>query len=386
MALFLWARQCHSAFLFGLCGVVAGLGFYTFLSARVAILIVGILFVVYYFKLTITSTRRVVLFGGALALGFVVVALPIARNPVDSWKRAVNQAPFSERVSGKAETESAWTTALGIELSDQAARRVEQNVVHSLLAPLCYDAYRASSGHFVRGGLVDRVTSALAVLGLFYATCWAWRRRWMGIWLSYMVVLAVVGMVSAGEYPYITRMLLTVPFLAIMAAVGMEKVFILVKDAYGRGAARLLAFGLVTGALALNVHQVVFAFHDQPAKAGHPLMLSLFQESSEEAQVYYLLDQQYGDDLVFRNIVSLYGFEGRFTLVKGDAAMRAPVPLQRPCFLVIHGANGAKEAIIQTIHQDYPDARVNRLTHSFDGGIIVLEIGETGWESTAGRN
>ena len=263
LALFVWARSCQSALLSGLCGMMAGMGFYTYLTARTAILIVAVFFGASYFTLSWTRVRRVVPLALALSLGFIVVALPIARNPVDSWKRGISLTGFSERLSENTEAPNHLPSVFGIQSTDESSERIKKNVVHSVLAPLTYDAKQSSARHFVRGGLVDRITSGLALLGLCYVTCFAWKRRWIGIWIGYWIVMAVGGMASETDYPAITRMLVTVPFLVIMATVGLEKVFLLARDSWGIAMARVLVSGLITGALILNIHQVVFAFQKQ---------------------------------------------------------------------------------------------------------------------------
>ena len=115
-------------------------------------------------------------------------------------------------------------------------------------------------------------------------------------------------------------------------------------------------------------------------------MLSLLQESSEETHLYYLVWMRVGNDHAIRKIFSIYGYDDRLTMIFGNAALQAPSTIHRPCFLAIHALNEDKEEIIQSIETTYPEARMHRMTNAHDGGIIVFEIGETGWESTAGSD
>ncbi|MCG3196348.1 MAG: hypothetical protein GHCLOJNM_00821 [bacterium] len=378
LALFLWARIERSLMLFCLCGIVAGIGFYTFFSARVAVVAVALHALVYYSGVPTRKSMRSVGLALAFSLGLVVTTLPIFRNPVAFLSLAINQTAFAQHIANWKGEAKPVEGRLGIYTSPESFRRLKENTVQSLLLPLSYEARRASVRHYVSGGLVDRVSSALGILGLAYMFVWGWKRRWLAFLLSYLATLGVVGMISAGEYPLITRMLILVPFVVIAAAVGLEKLHLLVESTLGSLPAVCFSGILVASALGLNVRQNQVLFYRQPTAASGSYVLALAQESLPDTHVYYLLPEGH-NEVVIIALMHMSGFKDRFTFIRSTPETGAPEPLKRPALIALNEFHPHREAILQRIQAQYPESKLHEYPGSLEGSLWVLEIGDSGW-------
>ncbi len=382
MALFLLARSQNSLLFFYMCGLATGLGFHTFFSGRVGLPIILALWMCWCIRPQTRWVTQAVKPLFAILVGFILVALPVIRNPVSSWELMTQQTTFAQEVIGET---AEPTTILGHQVQPEFLKRLEQNVVHSLLAPLTYDAHKASPRHYVSGGLTDRATSAMAFLGLLQSLLWFYRRRWFSLWIGYGLVLVLVGMTSPAEYPLITRMLLMVPFIIILASAGVEKVLAIAGSLLGVWMTQVLLVMFLATSAFLNGHEVFFRFMEQPANSGHNLVISLLQESSPKTHVVYVLEDQYLSDNVIDTMAKTHGYSCRFGISRFGPTTHNVVPLPIPCLVAVYLNNPSWPAIQESLSRQFHGSASWILPHSLDGGIGVIEIGETGWTPSSPR-
>ncbi len=228
-------RQRSTLLLFG-SGVAAGFGFYTFYSARTAIVILAIatMFV------ALGEWRRGELFRWArevplpIAAGFLMAVMPIFA--VDKWV-VVEVMQQESLFRGRTLTEG-----LGLVL---------ENVPRAFMA---FNFQRARH-HYVSGSFLDEVSAVLAILGLAYAL---YRLRDPGH--RFIVIWAVVAIVVTGvlhpraltELP--SRMHFALPPMAALAGVGLDRI---VAGFASLSSSRRMELGLSVMAFALVVPAVL---------------------------------------------------------------------------------------------------------------------------------
>lgn len=372
LALYLWGWRYGSLLACGLAGMGAGLGFYTFFSARIGIVLLAVIAGIHLFPWSRSRVARISILAGAIAFGFLLMALPIIRNPLQSVQLMLDQTTFGYQNETPVDSE-AWKEKA---FSAESMKRIEQNIVHSLLSPLTFDASRASKRHFVRGGLVDRITAALALLGFSYLVFWGWKPRWAIILFPYLITLASVGFVSNGDYPLLTRMLITVPFLILAALVAIEKIFCCFS---GRLAAVVLGVTLV-GVVGLNLNRSLVEVHTDPAPSWDSAVLALAQTSPQATHIYYILQPDYNRDTI-GDVMRIYGYNNRFGLVIAHDPLRVPAKLREPCLVAINTYHKNREAMVRRILGWKSESKVWEWRPAENGsGVVVVEVGETGWD------
>src|SRR5439155_4026131 len=192
-------RSGSSLALYG-AGVSAGLGFYTFYSARTILPVVGL------FVLSERRWWRRLPRLWPLALGFAVTVAPIALvSKGELITRMVSQVPggYSSGISGP----------------------VGQRIVNNLSRNLLAFNFNPSIDHYVSGSLLDPATAVLAALGVALAV---WRIRdhsfrLLLIWL--LVALGVTGLLSPYPGVAVTRLHYCLPPLALMAALAAVQIW-----------------------------------------------------------------------------------------------------------------------------------------------------------------
>ena len=181
-------------------GVLAGLGFYTFFSARTAIV------VIVAFVLLQRGLRRAVATLVPTIAGFVVTAAPIfVVSRLDTISGMISEIPggYSPGVTGP------------------AIERIAENVTRNLLA----FNFNVDSHHYVTGSLLDPITAVLAVLGVFVALRHGNHPafRLLLIWLAIGAV--TTGILSPYPGVAISRLNFLVPPLSILAAIAVRELW-----------------------------------------------------------------------------------------------------------------------------------------------------------------
>jgi hypothetical protein len=193
LAALVYGIQRRSALSLYASGVLAGLGFYTFFSARATIAIIVV------FLLTQRGLRRTISSLRPIVIGFILTATPMfVVSRIDTISVMVAEVPggYSAAVSGP------------------ALQRIAENATRNLLA----FNFNADNHHYVTGSLLDPLTAVLAVLGIGLAIRHLRRPafRLLLIWIGIGAV--VTGVLSPYPGVAISRLNFLVPPLAVLAA------------------------------------------------------------------------------------------------------------------------------------------------------------------------
>lgn len=236
LAFFLAGLRFPRAWLLFASGVAAGLGFYTFYSARTTLPILGlIVLLVYGWRACLTPRGVRDRFAELwpLGLGFVLAAAPIfAASGMSVILRMFNEVPggYSQQITGPPGQKIAFNFWLNVPAYFQ----------------------QTHVAHYVSGSLLDPVTAALAALGIGLAVRW-WSNAGMKLVLVWAVVgIAVTALLSPHPTTAVTRLLFGVPPLAILAALAARRVWAMIPWPSSVAVPRWAAAGAVV-ALALVV-------------------------------------------------------------------------------------------------------------------------------------
>lgn len=234
VALFVLGARRGDPLLLYAAGVVAGLGFYTYFSARAALPIIVL------FALTMRPWPRGILGLWPAALGSVLAVGPML--VVSRWdvvSRMLAEAPggYSSAVSGP------------------AGERIVANLSKNLAA----FNHNPDIFHYVSGPLLDPVTAVLAVLGVGLAASRLSdpRYRLPLVWLA--VAMVASGVLSPYPGVAISRLSFALPPMALLAGLAASRLWASVPVPRGPTARRWAGAGLVAAlavvVLVLNARQ-----------------------------------------------------------------------------------------------------------------------------------
>ncbi len=226
LAFLMHALRRKSPGLVFLGGVAAGMCFYVYLPARATVLIWGLLMLalVFYFRSRWSRRSLLALSGSSLA-GFLLVITPLFLTNTNQTGKFSTEYRFLITPAG---LEQQRLHAIGA--SGRAQMSTLQgylfNVEHGLTA---FNNFEWDNGGMYTNpdhGFVDPLTGILLWIGLG-SVAWGWRA---GIRPRAGEVLAVVGFVSLwlafafliNQAPNYTRMLPVLPFVAYLAAKGLD--------------------------------------------------------------------------------------------------------------------------------------------------------------------
>ena len=363
IAAIVWARRSGNLTLGFLAGCFAGLGCFTFFSARLAVVAVALCFLVLAPCGDRRQWRRYGVQILVAILGFVVTAAPIVRNPTDSLKLASAQ------------------TAVSQDNGDHSvvSRTVHRNLVHSALMPLTFNALTASSNHFVRGGIVDRATSVLVIWGLAILLLNVRHGPERLLLLLYTVLVLALAVTSNSEYPLITRVLLVVPFLTAIAGVTAERLSRRAQELGGTVAATAVIGIALALAVGLNVHRSQVAFHRTAVQSPDAVVVQVAQCSNSNVPIIYLLQDNWNSEVV-EVAMRIYGHASRFRIHRTEQGPAVSPGLVPPAILVWNAQHPSSELLRLAVLKQYPEARVTDVWMKPDYmGVSVAELGVTGW-------
>ncbi len=252
-ALYVSGNKTGSALLLFCSGAAAGFGFYTFFSARTAIIILAlaVLFTSLQGWKRDGLLRWVWRIPLPIATGFVMAALPIFA--VHGWTAIEGMTQRSVWCCND------FQTGLGI-------------VVDSI--PRAFLAFNFQTGrkHYISGSLLDEISAALALLGLAYALY-----RLMDPGYRFLVIWGLVAIIVTGvfhQHPLTelpTRMNYAIPPMAAFAGVALDRVVLAASSAF-RGRRVELVLGV---AVFLVVLPAIFGFNAHRFYKVTPSLLQL---------------------------------------------------------------------------------------------------------------
>jgi Dolichyl-phosphate-mannose-protein mannosyltransferase len=208
-----------------LSGVWGALGWYTFYSSRVTLVLLG-LFII----LSVPIVRWLPT-GLAVLAGFIPTLLPMA---------LVNRG---ELIARMLEQSGEGTTA---EVAANRALLPFWNIGRSLLA----FNYNEHSGPYVAGSLAEPVTAMLFVLGLGFAIASMRDGRSRTLLAWFALAITTTGILSKYDYVSVSRLHYVLPVVALLAALALDRLLrVLESWNPGRWDIRSSQFVIPAGAL-----------------------------------------------------------------------------------------------------------------------------------------
>jgi len=227
-----WAARAQRPLAFVILGLALGLGFYVY-PAALMVLPVPIVFLLFYAPPV--SRRRAGLWA-VMALAAVMLIFPLLLQP-DYW---------STKAAGTFFYNPALAAHPGALLL-----HVGRNWLYALFSFF----YLPEESHFVAVSIVDPLTGGLAAIGLAGLIGQVRRSRFAAFWLlSFALTLVLVGAAHDRNFPPLTRLFLFLPWLVVLAALGLDWLVTQLSTMTRLPAAAWVAPTL-TALIALNVYQ-----------------------------------------------------------------------------------------------------------------------------------
>jgi len=316
LCLFALAHRRGSRCLFALCGLATASSFYTYYTARLTLVLVVLMFLIWR-----PARRYFLLF----ILVFAVAVVPLLMNgPEKLWGD----------VSGRWFGHDDWRV-------DNQAKKVAGHMLLSLACPVTFEGW--GHGYFVAGSLFDPVTTALFVAGLVYSLFRLFagrapgsaRRASLFLLLGYCVSAVIVGATTPYPRLSVTRQLVLVPLVCAFAGVGAVMAAALTGRLPKHGRSALLALAAAAGGciIWLNLHRL---YVEMPEKNGlHPLCLATkyVRENRGDMRYYYILPEGVSFWAGFQ--LEAYGLSGRVTVCKPGDVIDDPSCVAPHCEVIV---------------------------------------------------
>jgi len=309
-----WARTCRSLLGYYLAGCIAGLGFYTYYTARA---VAPLLFLLIWSCDGFPLARRMRTPTVALALGLGLTILPIFSDLGTAVGNMLHLAVSGEQVS-----------TLGAAIG-RVLVHWWLSIVHGLWYP--------GPHHFQSNPINDPISGTLAIVGL--CLCLGGWRRGNGrfLFLAYLLSAFLVGATSQHSRPPLTRLLFLSPLTAVLAAVAADQ---LLRIADGSGRARraltgAAAGGLVAVSMAWNISTLEHSVREEHHGYGNGTtseLLRMAQRLPANARIVLVQTAGGGETLVVQ-VMDEYGLAERLDYERGaDAPTLAALETTAPPF------------------------------------------------------
>lgn len=233
MAFFILALRGPRPWLLYAAGVAAGLGFYTFYSARTTLPMLALFLVLLWGVracLTPRGFRDRLLELWPLVLGAAIAIAPIFA----ASGMAVITRMFTEVPGG-----------YNADISGPPGQRILTNAWLNL--PAYFQNYHAA--HFTYGSLLDPLTAALTALGIGLAIRWRANAAALLLLVWAGVSVSITALLSPHPTPVLTRLLFGVPPLALLGALAARQVWEHLSWLSGERARSWAAYGAVAAML-----------------------------------------------------------------------------------------------------------------------------------------
>jgi hypothetical protein len=209
-----------------LSGVWAGLGWYTFYSARASLILLGAVLAV------AVRPRSWIPVGTAILFGFGLLFLPFFK---------VNQGDLLTRMVSES-----WLGG-----STEAVANLRLLPIWNLGRSLLAFNYNAKTGHYLTGSLVEPLTAALFLLGVgaVLARGQDIRNRLILCWIG--IGFMVTGVLSKHDHVSVSRMHFIMIPVASIAALALDR--LLVRREQSSGESRAVETGVVVTVVLLLV-------------------------------------------------------------------------------------------------------------------------------------
>lgn len=334
-----------------LAGCIAGLGFYTFYPARLALPLTGLL-LWSFGRLSLTRARAELL---ALVSGILLAVLPVLTHPGEIVTHMVQQTAFG---AGRQPTLADWQASVRGLVEDPAP--LEKIGTH-WLGSILYAPWTKCGWNFDWNPAVDPVAAALAMLGLWLGVLGLRRRSGVRVLLpAYLFAAFVVGAVTPYDCPPLTRLLTLAPFTALFAAISVDRLMSCASQVVRyRPLVWLGGIGLVAAAVLWNVsalHRSMYHLHHGYGNGTTGELIRLTTQISESYRIVYV---QHGDNDSYNvdQILDEYNLGERSTYIRpfGPRAVETLAAIAPP-FAVVYDLKRDEEvrAVEQALEQRFP--------------------------------
>lgn len=234
-------------------GLILGFHFSVYLSAQIVTALLAVYIVIAFVlcrPLIQNAGRKLLAFWG----GMLLVALPNITYAV------LTPAEFLSRLNKDGTFQSGWMAAKIAETGKGAIQILIERVVHAFLSLIHYPAlefYGTSSP------MIDAISGALFLFGLVYALWRARDHRYLLLNGYFWATVVSVGIFSIPPEADSYRMLIAIPAVMILAAIGLQQLlivlFALAKNTWVARIGMLLLLLLPIVVLNLRIYFMDFA-------------------------------------------------------------------------------------------------------------------------------
>lgn len=378
-------RRPHPALLYG-SGIAAGLGFYTFYSARATLPILAVFYLSQFAPrewLTARFWKETAQGLWPMALGFVLAAGPIfAVSKTAVITRMLNEVPggYNADVTGA------------------PIRRILGNAW--LNVPAFF--HNTHAADFISGSLLDPLTAAFVAVGIALAIR-RWRHTSARLLLAWAgVAVSVTALLSPYQTTAVTRLLFDVPALALLGALAARQLWASLLDraaepepittdlphalapAYEPYAASsgpsawkagLALAGLAALILALNVYRFWVETPPRLHLSQEAVMIGALRSPTCGADMTRNVVVVRGDGLLRASLLS-YGPENQLPRIVRNDDLRPgqPLPIEgAQCVIFGHPGDDPQKRAVEELQRAHPNTAVTPFQdYAKIGTILVL--------------
>lgn len=310
-------------------GCLAGLGFYTFYSARVTPLLALLLL------WSLGAPRRGTAERTALFAGMLLAMLPVLAHPEQTVAHMLQQTAFGGDPAAVPQRSGLWQP------------EVLGKVLQHWLLSLLYAVWFKCRSNFDWVPVVDPVVAVSAAVGCYLSLVALVRRAPARFLIpAYVLVALVVGAVSQYDCPPLTRLLTLVPFTAMLAAVALDRLWERAAVIVSPGGGRLVGVGLVAAAVIWNIaalQRSMYQRHHGYGDGTTSELIRITRQLRDDCRIIYIQNDQnemYSVDM----ILDEYGLGPRITYIRpfGPSVARVLADVQPP-FMVVYDLRRAEE-------------------------------------------
>jgi 4-amino-4-deoxy-L-arabinose transferase-like glycosyltransferase len=354
LAILAWAIRCRSLVGHYLAGVIAGMGFYTFYTARLAPLLALLLL----WSFGRLSLKRAGAELWALVVGILLAVLPVLIHPATLVAHILQQTAFA---NGAGPASSGWRGLASWWLAERGAFL---KVWSDWLQSIFYASWSKSGSNFSWSPPVDPVVGALSVLGLWLGVLALLRRsRARFVTPAFLFSAFVVGAISQAPAPPLTRLLTLVPFTAILAAIALDRLMTSASRwVRWQAAVWLAGSALVAAAVIWNVtalHRSIYDLHYGFGSGTTSELIRMTQALPGNSRLVYIQNAE-NDMYDVDYILHEYNLGDRTTYIRpfGPQALTALGEISPPFAVVLDLKRGEEfQAVEGSIERRFPGVR-----------------------------
>jgi len=331
-----------------LCGAVMGGGFYFNHTAKFAVVIFLILYVVDALRERALRRSNYVL---SFFIGFLIIIAPSVCHP---------------------RTYEVFKSASYLTAPEAAVGYRIRNSVYLLCAPICYPWI----GDFIFRSIMDSLSAALFALGLCWSILWAFRRRqFFALVVTFFMSLLLIGGFNPYGYPKTTRAFFVFPWWAAFAGIGAWRVLELISSGRkGRGGFCVALLAIILVLNLRRLYLIVPPIYDFIAPEA--LVLKEFQcELRPEVHAFSIGGEEDKVPVAhLDNIMRLYGYKSRWHVLKNRTLANPDFSerIIRPALLIVDGRNKDKDRVLAEMRRIFSGCKEKHSVATW--GMVSLDM------------